>query len=93
MNSNLLPSVLTLQWSLLFTNRESFLILIFLRSVPLSSKDLLSLSSRRSFWRSNGVRSGFMYIGASSLFFELKMSSATLERRNLISKGLGRWLL
>ena len=47
--SNLLPSEFTLHQSLLLTKMESFLILMYLRSVPWSIRDLLSLRSNRSF--------------------------------------------
>jgi len=72
---------------------ESFLILMHLRSVPLSIRDLLSLSRSLSFWRSYSVISGLIYMGSSSLVLELRMSNTMLERRNLISNGLGRSLL
>ena len=58
--SNLLPSVLPLHRSFLLRYKESFLILRYLRSVPLSIRDLLSFNNSSSFWHSWGVRSGFM---------------------------------
>jgi len=91
-NSNLLPSVLTLQWSLLSTYR---VISNFDVSSlgTLSIRALLSLRMRRSFCWSRRFRSGFMYMGASSLFFELSKSSTILDLRNFMSKGLGCSLL
>lgn len=91
--SNLLLFELILQCSLLLTKMESFLSLMCLRSIPWSIRDLLSPSSNLSFWRSCSVMSGLMYIGASNVLLELRISSTMLERRGLTSNGLGRSLL